>query len=72
MPRTTLQDRRAGKRFRRDCEPNSKRLNKLEEEAIVERILEESARGFAPTKANVRAMADKLLHERESNPTGKN
>jgi hypothetical protein len=72
VPRTTVQDRRAGKPSRRDCEPNSKRLNKLEEEAIVERILEESARGFAPTKADVRAMADKLLQERESNPTGKN
>ena len=72
MPRTTLQDRRAGKRSRRDCEANLKRLNKLEEEAIVKRILEESARGFAPMKADVRAIADKLLHERESNPTGKN
>jgi hypothetical protein len=72
VPRTTVQDRRAGKPSRRDCELNSKRLNKLEEEAIVERILEESARGFAPTKADVRAMADKLLQERESNPTGKN
>ncbi|USP73194.1 hypothetical protein yc1106_00468 [Curvularia clavata] len=52
--------------------PKLRRLNKLEEEAIVERILEESARGFAPTKADVRAIADKLLHERESNLTGKN
>ncbi|KAF7571217.1 hypothetical protein PtrM4_112190 [Pyrenophora tritici-repentis] len=72
VPRTTLQDRRAGKRSRRDCEANSKRLTKLEEEAIVGRILEESTRGFAPTKADVRAMADKLLHEREGNPVGKN
>jgi hypothetical protein len=72
VPRTTLQDRRAGKRSRRDCEPNSKRLNKLEEEAIVERVLNESLRGFAPIKADVRAMADKLLQERESNSVGKN
>ena len=42
VPRTTLQDRRAGKRSRRDCEPKVKRLNKLEEEAIVKRILIES------------------------------
>ena len=72
VPRITLFYQRAGRRSRRDCEANSKRLNKLEEEAIVKRILEESARGFAPTKADVRAMADKLLHERESNPTSKN
>ena len=72
VPQRTLSDRRAGKRSRRDCEPNSKRLNKLEEEAIIRRILEESARGFAPTKAEVRAMANKLLEERGSNPVGKN
>ena len=72
VPQSTLSTRRAGIRPRRDCEANSKRLNKLEEEAIVRRILEESTRGFAPTKADVRAMADKLLHEREGNPVGKN
>ena len=71
VPRTTLQRRDAGTRFRRDCEANSKRLSKLEEEAIVKRILEESTQGFAPTKADVRAIADKLLHER-GNPVGKN
>ena len=72
VPRKTLSDRRAGKRSRRDCEANLRRLDKLEEEAIVERILEESARGFAPTKADVRGIADKLLHERAGNPVGKN
>ena len=72
IPRTTLSHRRAGRRSRRDCEANSKRLNKLEEEAIVKRILEESARGFAPTKADVRAMADSLLHARDGKPVGKN
>ena len=39
VPQRTLSYRRAGRRSRRDCEPNSKRLNKLEEEAIVKRIL---------------------------------
>ena len=72
MPQRTLSHRRARKRSRRDCEANSKRLNKLEEEAIVKRVFEESARGFAPTKLNVRAMADKLLEERAGNPIGKN
>jgi len=72
IPRITLSHRRAGRRSRRDCEANLKRLNKLEEEAVVKRILEEYVRGFAPTKADVRVMADKLLHERAGNPVGKN
>ena len=67
-----MSDRRAGKRPRRDYEVKSKRLNKLGEEAIVKRILEESTRRFAPTKPIVRAMADKLLHERGGNSVGKN
>ena len=41
-PRTTIQHRRAGRRIRSDCEPNLKKMNKLEEEAIVKRIIEES------------------------------
>ena len=40
VPRTTLRDRRAGKPARRDCQPNSKKLTKLEEEVIVEYILD--------------------------------
>ena len=72
VPQRTLSNQRAGKRSRRDCEPNSKRLNKLEEEAIVKRILKESRRGFAPIKAEVRAIANKLLEERGGNPVGKN
>jgi hypothetical protein len=72
VPRRTLVDRRAGRRSRRDCEPNSKRLTNLEEEAIVQRILEESLRGIPPLKANVRDMADRLLRERGGKPTGKN
>ena len=72
VPESTLKQRRAGRRLRRDCEANAKRFNNLEEDAIVRRILEESTRGFAPTKAGVGAMADKLLHERGSKPVGKN
>ena len=72
VPRTTVRRRRTGQRSRRECEPNSKRLTKLEEEAIVQRILEESLRGIPPLKANVRDMADRLLRERGGKPTGKN
>jgi hypothetical protein len=72
VPRTTIQARRTRRRPRRDCEPNQKNLTKLEEEAIIERILEESLRGIPPLKLNVQDMADRLLRERGGNPTGKN
>ena len=72
VPRTTVRDRRAGRRSRRDCEPNSKRLTKLEEEAIVERILEQSLRGLPPSKLEVQDMANKLLRERGAKPVSKN
>jgi hypothetical protein len=47
-------------------------LTKLEEEAIVHRILDEVLRGVPPSKANVRDMADRLLRDRGGKPTGKN
>jgi hypothetical protein len=71
-PKSTIHYRRAGRRPQRDCEPKSKRLTILEEEAIVQRILDESLRGVPPSKAHVRDMADRLLKERGGNPTGKN
>jgi hypothetical protein len=58
--------------MRRDCEANSKRLTKLEEEAIVQRVLEQSEQGLAPSRSIVREMADRLLRSRGSNPVGKN
>jgi hypothetical protein len=67
-----VQHRRDGKRYRRDCELNSKRLTKLEEEVIIQRILDESLRGVPPSKLHVRDMADRLLRERGEKPTGKN
>ncbi len=72
VPQTTIRRRRDGKHSRRDCEPNSKRLTKLEEEAIIQRVFDESLRGLPPSKTNVQNMADKLLRERGSKPTGKN
>ena len=72
VPRRTIQRRRNAKRPQRDCEPKSKRLTKLEEETILQRILEESLRGLPLSKAHVRDMADRLLRERGGNPAGKN
>lgn len=64
VPETTLRRRRAGIAVRRDCEPKSKKLTKLEEEVIVKHILDLDSRGFAPTLGAVRDMANKLLTER--------
>ena len=72
VPQRTLSYRRAGRRPRRDCEPNLKRLNKLEEEAIVKRVLKESAREFTPIKAFIYVIANKLLYKRRSNSISKN
>jgi hypothetical protein len=66
VPESTLRDRRAGKSARRDCQPNSGKLTQREEEVIIRHILNLDARGFAPTYAAVRDMADKLLAARSA------
>jgi hypothetical protein len=72
VPRRTIQRRRNGKRSQRDCEPKSKRLTKLEEEVIVQRVRDESFRVIPPSKAHVRDMADRLMRDRGGEPVGKN
>jgi hypothetical protein len=64
VPKTTLRDRRAGKPAPRDYQPNSKKLTQLEEEVIIRYILDLDQRGFAPTYAAVRDMANKRLAAR--------
>jgi hypothetical protein len=71
VPETTLRRRRAGIAARRDCEPKSKKLTKLEEEVVIRHILDIDARGFAPSLGDVRDMADKLLAERGAGQVGK-
>ena len=61
---TTLRRRRAGRPARRDCQPNSKKLTKLEEEVIVNHILDLDLRRFSPTYAAARNIADRLLAAR--------
>ena len=67
---TTLRCRRAGRPARRDCQPNSKKLTQLEEEVIVKHILDLDLRGFAPTYAAVRDMANRLLAARGADQVG--
>jgi hypothetical protein len=64
VSRATLHRRRDGKPARRDCQPNLKKLTQQEEEVIVQYILDLDLRGFAPTYAAVRDMADRLLAAR--------
>jgi hypothetical protein len=71
-PRTTVRRRRAGTAARSDCQPNSKKLSKLEEESIVSYIVELDSRGFSPRLGAVRDMADKLLAARGAEQVGQN
>ena len=64
ISRATLHRRRASCPARRDCQPNSRKLTQREEEVIVSYILHLDQRGFAPTYAAARDMADKLLAAR--------
>jgi hypothetical protein len=66
----TIRRRRAGISARRDCQPNSKKLTQLEEEVIISYILDLDQRGFAPTYAAIRSMADKLLAVRSAGQVG--
>jgi hypothetical protein len=70
IPRTTMRDRRASKPARRNCQPNSKKLTQQEEEVIVSYILNLDLRGFAPTYAAVRDIADSLLAARSAGYVG--
>ena len=48
VPQTTLQDQRASKASRRDCELNSKKLTKPEESVIIQHVLDLDSCGFPP------------------------
>ena len=71
VPRTTLRRRRDGTLSRRDTEPNSKKLDKLEEHAIVQRILKLDAQGVGATRTMVQEMANDLRAARGKGPVGK-
>ena len=64
VPKSILNDRRAGKLAQSDYQPNSKKLTQLEEKVIVDYILDLYLREFAPRYAAIRDMADQLLAAR--------
>jgi hypothetical protein len=67
VPKSTLNDRRAGKLARRNCQPNLKKLTIVEEEVIVSYIIKLDLRSFAPTYAAVRNIANRLLAAHSTN-----
>ena len=71
IPAATLSDRRAGRPARRDTMPNSKKLTKSEEEAIVQYVIELDSRSFPPRLCGVEDMANQLLRVRDAPPVGK-
>ena len=72
VKRTTLRDRRDGKSSRRDTHPNSSKLQKLEEDVLVQTIRKLGERGFAPTLSYVKDMANQLLAARGGGQVGEN
>ena len=69
---TTLSYRRTGRPSGTGCTPNSRNLDNIEEEVIVEHILELVARGFPPWLAAVADMANSLCAERNLGQVGVN
>jgi len=68
--RMTLTRRRASRPTRRDTTPNSKKLTKSEEEAIVQYILKLDIRSFLLRLSGVEDMANHLLRVRDAPPIG--
>lgn len=69
---STLTRRTKGQSSRRDIRANSMRFSKLEEEAIVRRVLELDSQGFPVRLSSVEDMANRLLSERDASHVGVN
>jgi hypothetical protein len=63
-----MRERRNRTLAQRNCEPNLKNLSKLEEKAIVARILELDAQGIGATRTIVAELANNLLAARCKGP----
>ena len=72
VPESTLRRQRAKPASQRVIYPNCSKLTKQEEEVLVQYIRKLDARGFAPTLAYVREMADQLLAARDRGKVGEN
>jgi hypothetical protein len=70
VPESTLRRQRAKPASTRVIYPNSSRLQRHEEDAIVQYIKKLDERGFAPTLSYVQEMANQLLAARGGGQTG--
>jgi hypothetical protein len=70
VSRTTLARRRKGIQSRADIIPNSRKLNPIEEEVIVRRVLDLYEQGFSPGYDIVKDMANLLLTTRNASRVG--
>ena len=64
VPRSTLTFRIKGRVSKRVSAAKMTKLTSVEEEAVVRHILDLDTRGFPPSKAMVRDMANKVLADR--------
>ncbi len=72
IPRTTLRNRTTSSQSRGMAHKNQQRLSGAQEEGLVEWILRQEALGYAPTHAQLRGIATKMLQKQgESSPLGK-
>jgi hypothetical protein len=70
--KSTLRNRRARTASRRDIQPNRSRLQKHEQETVIQYIRKLDARGFTSTISYVQHMANQLLAARSSGKVGVN
>ena len=64
VPETTLRRRMAGIASKADTHHGQANLTFAEEDAVVQYVLDQDARGFPPRKADVQEMADLLIAKR--------
>ena len=63
VPRTTLRGRLSGARSCQDAHNNEQRLSTVQEERLERWILQQEALGYAPTHAQVQAIAGGILKQ---------
>jgi hypothetical protein len=72
VPRTTLRDRISGSQHHRTAHSNMQRLSPEQEKHLTHWILQQEALNYAPTHAQVRAIATSILKQAgDDRPLGK-
>lgn len=72
VPRSTLQDRIKGALSKQEAHEHEQRLSQVQEDHLAQWVLVQEALGLAPTHAQIRAFAGRVLYARgDANPLGK-